>query len=100
MKKQRFLPPRSMAIVAVLVVGLLGCEALQQAQHRRNNRLKEDLQQSVEDRDLETAHQPGSPATLVGQAAPDFTLQNLQGSAVTLSELKGKAVVLNFWATW
>jgi len=100
MKKQRFLPPRSMAIVAVLVVGLLGCEALQQAQHRRNNRLKEDLQQSVEDRDLETAHQPGSPAALVGQAAPDFTLQNLQGSAVTLSELKGKAVVLNFWATW
>ena len=40
MKKQRFLPPRSMAVVAILVVGLLGCEALQQAQHRRTDRLK------------------------------------------------------------
>ena len=100
MKKQSFLPPHLRAVVTVLVVGLLGCEALQQAQHRRNDRLKEDLQQSIEDRDLETAHQPGSPAALVGKTAPDFTLQNLQGSAVTLSELKGKAVVLNFWATW
>ena len=100
MKKQSFLPPHLMAVVTVLVVGLLGCEALQQAQHRRNDRLKEDLHQSIEDRDLETAHQPGSPAALVGKIAPDFTLQNLQGSAVTLSELKGKAVVLNFWATW
>ena len=58
MKKQRFLPPRSMGVVAILVVGLLGCEALQQAQHRRNDRLKEDLQHAVEDRDLETPHQP------------------------------------------
>ena len=35
-----------------------------------------------------------------GQTAPDFTLINLQGEEVTLSELQGKKVVLNFWATW
>ena len=39
-------------------------------------------------------------STLVGQAAPDFTLTDLNGNSVTLSSLKGKAVLLNFWATW
>ncbi|AWE06424.1 thiol-disulfide oxidoreductase [Lysinibacillus sp. 2017] len=34
------------------------------------------------------------------QLAPDFTLFNLQGEEVTLSDLQGKRVVLNFWATW
>ncbi|GKV65831.1 MULTISPECIES: redoxin domain-containing protein [unclassified Sporosarcina] len=32
--------------------------------------------------------------------APDFTLETLAGETVTLSELKGKKVILNFWATW
>ena len=35
-----------------------------------------------------------------GQIAPDFTLSTLSGETVTLSELKGKKVILNFWATW
>ena len=35
-----------------------------------------------------------------GQFAPDFTLYNIQGEPVTLSDLRGKKVVLNFWATW
>ena len=35
-----------------------------------------------------------------GHDAPDFTLTDLQGHPVTLSDLRGKAVVLNFWATW
>jgi cytochrome c biogenesis protein CcmG/thiol:disulfide interchange protein DsbE len=32
--------------------------------------------------------------------APDFTLNTFDGNAVHLSDLKGKIVVLNFWATW
>jgi thiol-disulfide isomerase/thioredoxin len=32
--------------------------------------------------------------------APGFTLQNLDGAPVSLSDLKGKVVVLNFWGTW
>lgn len=36
----------------------------------------------------------------VGQQAPDFTLTTLDGQTVTLSELRGKIVLLNFWATW
>lgn len=40
------------------------------------------------------------PAPEVGAMAPDFTLQNLDGEMVTLSELRGEVVLINFWATW
>lgn len=36
----------------------------------------------------------------VGSAAPAFTLQNLDGKNFNLDEMRGKIVVLNFWATW
>lgn len=32
--------------------------------------------------------------------APDFTLEKLDGGNLKLSDLRGKAVLLNFWATW
>ncbi len=32
--------------------------------------------------------------------APDFTVYDMQGNAVRLSDMKGKPVVVNFWATW
>ncbi len=35
-----------------------------------------------------------------GSAAPDFTLPALGGGEVSLSALKGKVVLVNFWATW
>jgi peroxiredoxin len=41
----------------------------------------------------------GSQPTLVGRAAPDFTVQDADRK-VTLHDLRGKIVVLNFWATW
>ena len=37
---------------------------------------------------------------LKGHPAPDFTLQTLDGQPLSLSDLRGKPVVLNFWATW
>jgi len=38
--------------------------------------------------------------TGVGNIAPDFTLLNLEGEEVSLSDFRGKHVYLNFWATW
>ena len=35
-----------------------------------------------------------------GAVAPDFELQSLDGKQVRLSDYRGKAVLLNFWATW
>ena len=35
-----------------------------------------------------------------GQPAPDFTLQDLDGRPVSLSQFKGKVVLLDFWASW
>lgn len=44
------------------------------------------------------------PIKLVGNVqgvpAPDFTLTSLDGRKVKLSDFRGKAVLLNFWATW
>lgn len=32
--------------------------------------------------------------------APDFTLTDLDGNTISLSEMKGEVIFLNFWATW
>jgi thiol-disulfide isomerase/thioredoxin len=40
------------------------------------------------------------PSPFVGAPAPNFELQTLSGSQISLSDLKGKVVLLNFWATW
>ena len=36
----------------------------------------------------------------VGEPAPDFQVKLMDGTKVSLADLKGQVVVLNFWATW
>jgi peroxiredoxin len=42
----------------------------------------------------------GPAVPQVGDPAPDFQLQDLDGNTISLSGLRGSPVMLNFWATW
>jgi peroxiredoxin len=42
----------------------------------------------------------GRNGVKLGEPAPDFQLRDLNDRLVTLSDLRGKVVLLNFWATW
>jgi len=46
------------------------------------------------------AHAESGNGAVVGQAALDFTLPTLDGGSVTLADLRGQPVVVNFWASW
>jgi peroxiredoxin len=53
----------------------------------------------------EPATSPASKAAengkaAIGQPAPDFTLKAVDGRSISLSSLRGKVVLVNFWATW
>ena len=39
-------------------------------------------------------------AVSVGKPAPDFTLVDLEGNQISLSDFRGETVFVNFWATW
>ncbi|HET7452094.1 MAG TPA: TlpA disulfide reductase family protein [Thermoanaerobaculia bacterium] len=40
------------------------------------------------------------PVPLAGSAAPDFSLRTVEGETIRLSGLRGRAIVLDFWAPW
>jgi cytochrome c biogenesis protein CcmG, thiol:disulfide interchange protein DsbE len=41
-----------------------------------------------------------APKSVVGQVAPDLTIQRLEGGELKLSSLRGSPLVVNFWASW
>ena len=41
-----------------------------------------------------------SGITMVNRPAPDFTLKTFEGTTISLADLRGKPVVINFWASW
>jgi peroxiredoxin len=43
---------------------------------------------------------PTTVSVVAGDIAPDFQLEDTNGTQVSLSSLRGKVVIVNFWATW
>lgn len=50
--------------------------------------------------DMKKSIQAKLAKELISQPAPAFSLVDLEGNKVSLAELKGKVVILDFWATW
>ena len=78
--KQLWILLALIGIIAALILLLPGC----------GNRTKKNADQEIEATTLVKA----------GDTAPDFTAEMLDGEKITLSPLRGKVVLLNFWATW
>lgn len=72
--KRRLGPLVAFGIIGLVVIGLLGLLAL--------------------------GVRRSSAPPLASGVAPDFTLTTFEGETISLKDLRGKAVVLNFWASW
>jgi peroxiredoxin len=75
-------------IAAVVLVSLLTV-AIVQAMEKKNEAPQTSSEVSAAKEGLS-----------IGAKAPDFELKTLTGDTVKLSDLQGKKVMLNFWATW
>ena len=67
----------------------------------RNGRLKNYIDQQIEDAKEYVRQQEMQNKTLpMGSMAPEFTLNDIKGQPFSLSSLRGKYVVLDFWGSW
>ena len=87
--RSRLILISGLIILAALAAGLLFSGALTNDEADASDAAESVL----------TLPDSGSPVA-VGDTAIDFTLTNLDGTAVTLSDHLGQPIVINFWASW
>ncbi len=87
MSKKMFLRTCFLSALMLVAAGLLGCGGEKESNPGKKTAQTSGTQQLKE-----------SPEE--GFLAPDFSLPDLSGKSVTLSDFRGKVVLLNFWATW
>ncbi len=83
-----------LVLVLIAMWMLPGCKSNARAAENTVEQVEEAEEAVVEDETVTT--------TLVkeGMEAPDFTVTMLDGSTIRLADLRGKVVLVNFWATW
>jgi thiol-disulfide isomerase/thioredoxin len=90
-------------LVVVVALGLMAWSGYQNLQRRRAAQKAQPhvtvLDQSNQTVQQDVASDEGLP-NLRGKKAPALTLKTQDGRKVSLAEYKGKAVLINFWATW
>jgi thiol-disulfide isomerase/thioredoxin len=96
------------ALVIVAALGLMAWSGLKEYQRRKQASAQPVPQVALVPEGQtppaatpdSAASQAAQPQPLKGKPAPAFTLVDLNGKKVSLADYKGKAVLLNFWATW
>ena len=89
-------------LIILLVLIVLVCIGLWYADKVEREGLAGQAAANEQPAELSYEAAEAAAATLAneGAEAPDFTVEMTDGSTVTLSSLRGKVVLLNFWATW
>lgn len=98
-----------------VLAGIKVMESLQQGA-MREGKLPDDLGQYLKDHpagrfskifrelkesfEMQAAMEKNAANVAEGKPAPDFTAKTIDGDTIKLSDLKGKVVLLDFWATW
>ncbi|MFC2013832.1 peroxiredoxin family protein [Chloroflexota bacterium] len=82
-----------MTLITVVLLGLVGCSS-----SATTPTIPGIAQTPNPDPSQETAGTEVGPQ--VGKFAPDFTFKDPDGKSVSLSGLRGRPVMLNFWKTW
>jgi cytochrome c biogenesis protein CcmG/thiol:disulfide interchange protein DsbE len=102
--KERFFPMKRNTIVLGTVLFLLAVFAWAGwANWEYRKQARERLLASAPQGVLAASDNGGEPqyiTPLQGKPAPAFTLEDLTGKKLSLADYKGKAVLINFWATW
>jgi peroxiredoxin len=83
-------------VTAVMIIGIIGSSVFYSQPIKRLGSELQVAEVAAEDKES-TDKEEGVE---VGKIAPDFTLSNLAGEDVSLSDFRGQYVLLNFWATW
>ena len=68
-------------------------EASIKTKNESNQLISDRIRQKIESN-------PNKPKIKIGMQAPDFTAPDPQGKQITLSEIKGKVTIVDFWASW
>ena len=90
-------------ITWVILIGMIAMAFYTLWDNFKDNKITpgiEEQQIELADGNYKTAQELQANLTRRTITARDFTLNDLEGNEVTLSDLRGKAVFINFWASW